>query len=177
MDLVDLKDYFFPSYFEESGWKKLLGDLPEVCEPLIREFYANAILRNDYIDCWVRGHEFNLEVGDIDDVLRHGDLDHEDFTPFKDKMLSIEIVQSRIGGARKGKCLNTTTFPSDLRCLTYIMLFNLYPIRKMTTINNAKAIFLIQLWEKTYIDIGAHAFSIIAEATRTTSRPKLVLPF
>ena len=44
MDLVDLKDYFIPSCFEESGWEKFLGDLLGVCEPLIREFYANAIL-------------------------------------------------------------------------------------------------------------------------------------
>lgn len=56
------------------------------------------------------------------------------------------------------------------------MLFNLYLVRKMTTINNARAIFLVELWEKIYIDIGAHAFSIIAKATRTTSRSKLVLP-
>ena len=176
MDLVDLRNYFIPSCFEDKGWERLLGDLLGVCEPLIREFYANAILRNDYINCWVRGNEFTLEVGDIDGVLGHGDLDHEDFTSFKDRMLSIETVQSRIGGAREGKCLNTTTFPPDLRCLTYIMLFNLYSVRKMTTINNARAIFLMELRERTYIDISAHVFSIIAEATRTTSRPNLVLP-
>ena len=176
MDLVDLRDYFIPSCFKDKGWERLLGDLLGVCEPLIREFSANAILRNDYIDCWVRGNEFTLEVGDIDGVLGHGDLDHEDFTPFKDRMLSIETIQPRIGGAREGKCLNTTTFPPDLRCLTYIMLFNLYLVRKMTTINNARAIFLMELRERTYINIGAHVFSIIAEATRTTSRPNLVLP-
>ena len=145
MDLVDLKDYFIPSYFVERGWEKLLGDLPGVCEPLIREFYANTILRNDYINCWVRGNEFILEVGDIDGILGHGDLYHEDFTPFKDRMLSIETNQSRIGGARERKCLNTTTLPPDLRCLTYIMLFNLSLVRKMTTINNARAIFLMEL--------------------------------
>ena len=50
MDLVDLNDYFIPSCFEEKGWEKLFSDLPGVCELLIREFYANAILRNDYID-------------------------------------------------------------------------------------------------------------------------------
>ena len=55
------------------------------------------------------------------------------------------------------------------------MMFNLYPVRKLTTINNARAIFLMELCERTYIDIGAHAYSIIAEATRTTSREKLVL--
>ena len=126
MDLINLKESFIPSCFEGRGWEKLLGDLPEVCEPLIREFYANAILRNDYLNCWVRGHEFTFDVGDIDGVLRHGDLDHDDFTLFKDRMISIEMIQSHIGGAREGKCLNTTTFPSDLRCLTDIILFNLY---------------------------------------------------
>ena len=55
------------------------------------------------------------------------------------------------------------------------MTFNLYLVKKMTTINNARAIFLMELRERTYIDIGAQAFTIIAEATRTTSRPKLVL--
>ena len=136
MDLVDLKESFIPRCFVERVWEKLLVDLPGVCEPLIREFYANAILRNDYLDCWVRGHEFTLEVGHIDGVLGHANLDQEEFTPFKEKMLSIETVQSRIGAAREGKCLNTTTFPSNLRCLTYIMLFNLYLVRKMTTIKN-----------------------------------------
>ena len=91
-------------------------------------------------------------------------------------MLSIETVQSHIGGVREGRCLNTTAFPPDLRCLTLIMMFNLYPIKKMTTINNARAIFLMELQESTYIDISAHAFSIIADETRTTSRAKLKLP-
>ena len=145
MDLVDFKDYFIPSCSVERGWEKLLGDLTEVCEPLIREFYANAIIKNDYNDCWVKGNEFTVEVGDIDGVLGHGDLDHEDFNPFKDRMLSIETNQSRIGGARERKCLNTTTLPPDLRCLTYIMLFNLSLVTKMTTINNARAIFLMEL--------------------------------
>ena len=91
-------------------------------------------------------------------------------------MLSIETVQSHIGGVREGRCLNTTAFPPNLRCLTLIMMFNLYPIKKMTTINNARAIFLMELQESTYIDISDHAFSIIADETRTTSRAKLKLP-
>ena len=42
------------------------------------------------------------------------------------------------------------------------MVFNLYLVRKMTTINNARAIFLMELWENTYIDISAYLFSILA---------------
>ena len=156
MDLVELKESFIPCCSEGKGWEKLLSDLLGVCEPLIREFYANVILKNDYLDCWVRGHEFTFDVGDIDGVLGHGDLDHDDFTPFKDRMIFIETVQSCIGGAKEGKYLNTTTFLSDLRCLTYIILFNLYPVRKFTTINNVRAIFLMELRERIYIEIGGH---------------------
>ena len=81
---------------------------------------------------------------DIDEVLGFEDLEH-DFTHFKDRMLSIEMVQSHIDGVREGRSLNTTTFPPDLRCLTYIMMFNLYTVKKITTINNARAIFLMEL--------------------------------
>ena len=175
MDLVDLKDYFTPGCFQDRGWEKLLSDLPEVCEPLIQEFYANAILRENEIDCWLRRHEFTIDVEDITEVLGFKDLEH-DFTHFKDRMLSIETVQSHISGVREERCLNTTAFPSNLRCLTYIMMFNLYPVKKMTTINKARAIFLIKFRENTNIDINARAFSIIADETRTTSRAKLILP-
>ena len=175
MDLADLKDYFIPSCFQDKGWDKLLGDLPRVCEPLIKEFYANAVLREDEINCWIRGHEFNIDLEDINEVLGFEELDH-DFTHYKDRMLSIETVQSHIGGVREGRCLNTTAFSPDLRCLTLIMMFNLYLVKKMTTINNAKAIFLMELRENTYIDISAHIFCIIADEIRTTSRAKLIFP-
>ena len=88
MDLAYLKDYFIPGYFQDRGWDKLLGDLPRVCEPLIREFYANAVLREDEINCWIRGHEFDIELEDVDEILGFKELDH-DFTHYKDRMLSI----------------------------------------------------------------------------------------
>ena len=152
MDLVDLKDYFIPGYFQDRGWDKLLCDLPRVCEPLIRELCANAILREDEINFWIRGHTFNIDLKDINDVLGFVDLEH-DFTHYKDIMLSIKTVQSHIGGVREGRCSNTTTFPPDLRCLTLIIMFNLYPVKNITTISNARAIFLVELRENTYIDI------------------------
>ena len=56
------------------------------------------------------------------------------------------------------------------------MMFNLYLVRKLTTINNARAIFLMELKEKTFIDISSHIFDTIVDETRTTSRPKLIFP-
>ena len=142
---------------------------------MIKEFYANAVLREDEINCCIRGHEFNIDLEDIDEVLGFEELDH-DFTHYKDHMLSIETVQSHIRGVREGRCLNTNAFPVDIRCLTMIMTFNLYLVKKMTTIKYARAIFLIELRENTYIDISAHIFFIIADETRTTSRVKLIFP-
>ena len=176
MDLVDLKDTFIPKFFEGRGWDKLLSDLPRVCEPLIREFYANVVLKEDEINCWIRGKEFTIDAGDIDEVLGLEGLDDHDFTNYKDRMLSIETVQSHIGGVKEGRCLNTNAFPADMRCLTTIMMFNLYPIRKLTTINNARAIFLMELKENTFIDISSHIFDTIMDETRTTSRAKLIFP-
>ena len=147
-----------------------------MCEPLIREFYANARLRKHEINCWIREHEFTIDVDDIDEVLGFEGLDDHDFTHYKDRMLSIETIQSHIGGVREERCLNTTAFPADMRCLTTIMMFNLYLVRKLTTINNARAIFLMELEENTYIDISAHIFYTIVDKTRTTSKAKMIFP-
>ena len=173
---MDLKDTFIPSCFEYRGWERLLSDLPGVCKPLIREFYANVVLREDKLNHWIRGREFTIDANDIDNVLGLEGLDNHDFTNYKDRMLSIETVQSCIVGEREGRCLNTTTFLADMRCLTTIMMFNLYPVRKLTTINNARAIFLMELKENTFIDIGSHIFDTIVDETKTTSRAKLIFP-
>ena len=76
----------------------------------------------------------------------------------------------------RGRCLNTNAFPADRRCLTTIMMINLYPVRKLTTINNARAIFLMELKENTFIDISSHIFNTIVAKTRTTSRARLIFP-
>ena len=46
-----------------------------MCEPLIREFYVNAMLKEDEINCWIRGKELTIDVGDIDEVLGLEGLD------------------------------------------------------------------------------------------------------
>ena len=58
---MDLKVIFILTCFEGRSWEKLLSGLPRVCELLIREFYSNVKIREDELDCWVRGHEFTLD--------------------------------------------------------------------------------------------------------------------
>ena len=92
VDLMDLKDTFIPTCFEGRGWEKLLNGLLGMCEPLIREFYSNVKIREDELDCWVRGHEFTLDAHDIDEVLGLEGLEEYEFINYKDKMLSLETV-------------------------------------------------------------------------------------
>jgi len=129
---------------------------------LIREFYSNASLKEDHIECCIRGHAFTLDRGDFDGKLRHEEQDHEEFIPFKD----LELIQLCLGCYREGRCLNRIAFPPNLRYLAYIMMFNLYSVRKLTTINNARDIFLMEFRENIYIDIGAYLYTIIAKLQR-----------
>ena len=76
----------------------MLSDLRAVYEPLIREFYANAVIREDELSYWVRRKEFTIDAHDIDEVLGLEGLVDFDFTNYKDRMLSIETVQTHIGG-------------------------------------------------------------------------------
>ena len=78
----------------------MLSGLPGVSEPLIREFYSNVKIREDELDCWVRGHEFTLDAHDIDEVLGLKGLEAYEFINYKDRILSLETVQNRIGGQR-----------------------------------------------------------------------------
>ena len=134
------------------------------------------MIREDKLSCWVRRKEFTIDAHDIDEVLGLESLEDHDFTNYKDRMLSIEIVQTHIGGQREERSLNTTAFPTDMRCLTTIMMFNLNLVRKLTTINNARAIFLMELKKKTFIDISSHIFDTIVDEIKTTSRSKLIFP-
>ena len=63
-----------------------------MCERLNREFYSNAVIREDELSCWVRGTEFTLNAHDIDDVHLEGLEDH-DFINYKDRILYLETVQ------------------------------------------------------------------------------------
>ena len=103
-------------------------------------------------------------------LFRSEGMDDHDFTHYKDRILSLETVQTRISGVKKGRCLNTAAFPADMRCLTVILMSNLFLVKKLTTINNAKAIFLMELKQKTYINISAHIFYTIVDETRTTTK-------
>ena len=76
----------------------------------------------------------------------------------------------------KGTSIGTTKFRPELKTLTLIMFFNLYPLTNTGFINLGRAQFLCDLIRSAPIDICAHIFQTMGKTTgRSTAR--MCLPF
>ena len=69
VDIESLKDTFIPKVFKQRTWTKLLNPMGDVFEVIIKEFFANAFVEGDHINCWVRGKEFIVSRELIQEVL------------------------------------------------------------------------------------------------------------
>ena len=69
VDLESLEGTFISDVFKERTWTKLLNPVGDVFENIIREFFANAIVEGDHINCWLRGREFSISRESIQEVL------------------------------------------------------------------------------------------------------------
>ena len=68
-DLESLEGTFIPDVFKKRTWTKLLNPMDDVFEDIIREFFVNAIVEGDHINCWLRGREFSISRESIQEVL------------------------------------------------------------------------------------------------------------
>ena len=55
VDLKSLEGTFIPEVFKERTWTKLLNPMGNVYEDVIWEFFNNAIVEGNHINCWLRG--------------------------------------------------------------------------------------------------------------------------
>ena len=67
--LESLEGTFIPEVFKERTWTKLLNPVEVVYLEIIREFFFNAIVDGDRIECWVRHKEFVITRDIIQDFL------------------------------------------------------------------------------------------------------------
>ena len=68
-DLESLEGTFISDVFRERTLTKLLNSVGDMFENIIREFFANAIVEGDHINCWLRGREFSISRESIQEVL------------------------------------------------------------------------------------------------------------
>ena len=67
--LESLEGTFIPEVFKERTWTKLLNPVEVVYSEIIREFFFNAVVDGDRIECWVRHKEFVITRDIIQDFL------------------------------------------------------------------------------------------------------------
>ena len=163
VDLGSLENTFILNVFRDLTWAPLLTCLVEVHDIFIREFFSNAFVEGDYLNCWVRGKEFSISTLSIQNLLQIRPVIPE-FSLFCDKRKTLvsEVVPD-LGGEQKRQSLHTISFSPDMRMLAYIMLFSLYLGRNLITLSQPRALFLHDLYKKKDIDICAHIYYLLAK--------------
>ena len=175
-----LRTTFIPRIFEEKDWVDLFGNFEDPIDELVKEFYSNSRFTEVELKCWVRGKEFIITPDYIAEVLRTTRPKNVDLTPYDDKLPQVQDILQILGPdheiSSKGTSIVTAKFALELKTLTLIMFFNLYPLSNTGFINLGRAQFLCDLIIGVPIDISTHIFQLIGKtAARTATRT--CLPF
>ena len=150
--LDTLEDTYIPAMFRERTWTKLLNPVGVVYSKIIREFFSNASVEGDNINCWVRHKEFVITRDSIQEFLEVRPPSHPITVQYEDRLESTEEMVRILGG---------TPFNPEMRTLAHMMINNLYPVTNLTTLSAPRTIFLYDLFTHKEIDICGHIFHIL----------------
>ena len=129
-----LENTFIPRVFKEH-MDKVVEPSGNVYAEIIREFFANAFVKGDHINCWLRGREFSVTRESIQEILEVRPPSQQLYIQYDDRLDSLVPIAELLGGDLKKKALNTIPFTPEMRTLAYIMLHNLYQVKNLTTFN------------------------------------------
>ena len=171
---------FIPRIFADKDWIDLFGNFEDPIDELIKEFYSNARFTGVELQCWVRGKEFTITPDYIAQLLHITRPANVDKSSYNDRLPAVTDILRILGDeyevSAKGTSIGTAKFKPELKTLTFIMFFNLYPLSNTGFINLGRAQFLCDLITRTLIDICAHIFQTIGKIA-ARSAAKMCLPF
>ena len=128
-----------PRIFEAKDWSDLFGNFEDPIDELVKEFYPNARYTGVKLKCWVRGKEFSINPDYIAKILRTNRPANVDLTPYDDRLPQVQdilqILKPNHEISSKGTSISTVKFAPELKTLTLIMFFNLYPLSNIGFIN------------------------------------------
>ena len=131
----------------------------------MKEFYANAIVEEDELKCWVRGKTFSVTLAYLVEILHinrpilRKPLVYDELYPEED--LLREALGKDLEFSPNGNSINVSSLSLELRVLIIIMFHNIYPLSSTGYINLGRALFLHDLISYVEIDICAHIFHIL----------------
>ena len=148
----------------------------DVFEDIIWEFFANAIVEGDHINCWLRGREFLVSRESIQEVLEIWPMTLDTSLQYDEWKEKLEPLVEVLGGQLKMKALHTIEFTIEMRALAYIMIFNLYPMKNLTTLSAPRTVFLYYLFTHKEIDVCDHIYRLFVKSIKKRTA-RLTLPF
>ena len=139
------------------------------------EFFANAIVEGDHIICWLRGREFSVSRELIQEILEIWSTTPETSLQYDERKEKLEPLVEVLGGQLKKKVLQTIEFTLEMRALAYIMIFNLYWVKNLTTLSMPRTIFLYDFFIHKEINICGHIYHLFVKSIKKRSS-RLTLP-
>jgi len=164
VQLENLEDTFIPEVFKERTGTKLLNLVGVVYSEIIREFFSNAIVKGDTINCWVRHKEFVITRDSIQEFLEVRPPSQPILVQYEDRLGSTEEMVKILDGTPKKSSMNTIPFSPEMRALAYVMIHNLYLVTNLTTPSAPRTRFLYDLFTHKEIDICGHIFHILKKS-------------
>ena len=176
VQLKSLKDTFIPEVFKERTWTKLLNPVGVVYSEIINEFFSNASMDGDCIECWVRHKEFVIMKEIIQDFLEIRPPSQPISVQYEDRLGSTKEMVEILGGTPKKSSMNTIPFSPEMRALAHVMIHNLYPVTNLTTMSARRTVFLFDHFTDKEIDICGHIFHTLKKTIKK-QHSRTVMPF
>ena len=145
VQLESLEGTFIPEVFKKRTWTKLLNPIGVVYSDIIKEFFSNAVVNRDRIECWVRHKEFVITRDSIQEYLKIRPPSQPISVQYEDRLGSIADMVEILGGTPKSS-MNTIPFSLEIRALAHVMIHSLYPVTNLTTLSVGRTKFLYDLF-------------------------------
>ena len=84
---------------------------------IIKEFFSNASVEGDHIDCWVRHKEFVITRESIQEFLKVRPPSQPITIQYEDRLEYIDEMVRILGGTLKKSSMNTIQFTPEMRTL------------------------------------------------------------
>ena len=143
VQLESLEGTFIPEVLKERTWTKLLNPVGVVYSKIIKEFFSNAVMNRDRIECWVRHKEFVITRDNIQEYLEIRPPSQPISVQYEDKLGSTADIVEILSGTSKKSYMNTIPLSLEMRALAYVMIHNLYHVTNLTTLSTGRTKFLL----------------------------------
>ena len=117
-----------------------------VYSEIIKEFFSNAVVNRDRIECWMRHKEFVITRDSIQEYLEIRPPSQPISVQYEDRLGSIADMVEILGDTPKKSSMNTIPFSPKMRALAYVIIHNLYLVTNLTTLSAGRTKFLYDLF-------------------------------